>query len=191
MSFKQVGHQVKILTPKSKTNVCSVICDKFQVSRNFFRFCSLKWVTKTWLTHSSESPFIWFKADLQRAFTIHTYYSTYSNSLRNTVLEYIYHLVTEKFELHGFSYIFLEQCWFWPFKTALLKGKKISIFLRKITLLNWSILSLNTSTDLSYAVIFSARERAIVQGVTVFITEKAIINLENIYLVAGFSSPSE
>ena len=34
-----LGTNVKILTPKCKTHICSVICDEFQISRNFLWFC--------------------------------------------------------------------------------------------------------------------------------------------------------
>ena len=60
-----LGTNVKILTPKNKTHICSVICDKFQVSGNFLGFCvgfcSLKWVIKVIPPHSSESPSIRMK----------------------------------------------------------------------------------------------------------------------------------
>ena len=64
-----------------------------------------------------------------------------------------FHLVTEKFELRGFSSIFLELRWFRTFKSVLFKEKS-ALFKENYH----SKMSLN-NTDLSYMVIFSLKRQ--------------------------------
>ena len=75
-----------------------------------------------------------------------------------------FQLVTEKFEQHGFSCIFLEQRWFWSFKSALYKEK--SALLKEMYYFYFAIYILEQRGFELHGNIFRPRD-SVVQGVTV------------------------